>query len=353
MARRSNAAWFLIGGLWLGACAPLPLPGPTPAPSTAPAPSPTPRTYQLVDVTQRDAIAALDQPQFYDARAAAAEYQDSEAVIGISINGASRAYSTAVLERHEIVNDVIGGQKVVVSLSPLSYSAAAYGRVLDGRELTFGSTGQLAMNTPVWYDRQTDSRWSQVTGEAIEGSLRGRRLDFIPVQVTKWGDWRSRHPDTLALVKGTRSLLGPYTAYYRTNEAGVTERVQEDGRLDARDLVLGVVVGEAANAYPYRVLRAKPVVDDRIGGELVLVVFDAANSLAVAYSRRTADGRELTFSQREGTTLVDAETGSTWAGADGRATSGPLKGTQLQPLKSTLMFWFAWKDWYPGAGLYQ
>ena len=339
----------------LAACAPLPPPPPPPlpAPVTALSPTPTPRSLLLVDVTKRDAVAAIDKPEFYDAAAAGKEYNASEAVIGVSINGENRAYSTAFLETHEIVNDVIGGQKVVVSWSPLSYSAAAYVREVDGRELTFGSTGQLAMNTPVWYDRQTDSRWSQVTGEAIEGPERGNVLTAVPVQVTKWSDWRTRHPDTLALVKGARSLLSPYAQYYRSNDAGVTQRVQEDGRLGARDLVLGVVAGDGAAAYPYRVLRAQGAINDQIAGEPVLAVLDPANSLAVAYSRRLPDGRVLTFSGSDGTTLVDAETGSTWSGVDGRATAGALQGTQLAPLKSTLMFWFAWKDWYPGAALYQ
>lgn len=344
---------FLACALLLAGCATTPPPLPTSVPSRTPAPSPTPRSFSLDKVVERDAIAAIDKPELYDATAASREYQDSEAVIGVSINGENHAYSTVYLEQHEIVNDVVGGRKVVVSWSPLSYSAAAYEREIDGRELTFGSSGQLAMNTPVWYDHQTDSRWSQVTGGAIEGPLAGKELAFVPVQVTKWSDWRARHPDTLALVKGARSLLGPYAAYYRSGDAGVEPRVQEDGRLKARDLVLGVTAGDSAKGYAYQALRAQGVIDDEIGGQPVLIVFDAASGLGTAYARRAPDGRVLAFSVRDGTTLTDAETGSTWSGVDGRATAGKLQGAQLNPLKSSMMFWFAWKDWYPGAVLYQ
>ena len=107
----------------------------------------------------------------------------------------------------------------------------------------------------------------------------------------------------------------------------------------------------ARGAYSYASLRKEPVVNDDLDGQPALVVFDAANALGVAYSRRLDDGRVLSFKQSEGTALVDTETGSTWSGVDGRATAGKLEGTQLRPFKSTLMFWFAWKDWFPGAAL--
>ena len=38
-----------------------------------------------------------------------------ELVIGLSINGDSRAYPINILSRHEIVNDVVGGKPVAVT----------------------------------------------------------------------------------------------------------------------------------------------------------------------------------------------------------------------------------------------
>ena len=40
---------------------------------------------------------------------------DDEQVLGVSINGESRAYSIPMLSRHEIVNDVIGGVPIAVT----------------------------------------------------------------------------------------------------------------------------------------------------------------------------------------------------------------------------------------------
>ena len=40
---------------------------------------------------------------------------DEDLVIGVSIEGEHKAYSTAFLSSHEIVNDVVGGTPVAVT----------------------------------------------------------------------------------------------------------------------------------------------------------------------------------------------------------------------------------------------
>ena len=77
-----------------------------------------------------------------------------------------------------------------------------YSREIDGKEFTFGVSGKLIMNALVMYDRQTDSLWGQIIGEAIQGPMKGTTLEFIPAIHTTWEDWKRLHPDTLALRKG-------------------------------------------------------------------------------------------------------------------------------------------------------
>ena len=71
--------------------------------------------YEIVTLLPRDAIPAIDHPEFYKVSDADSEYAPDELVIGISINGESRAYSTELLDYHEVVNDTVGGQKIVVT----------------------------------------------------------------------------------------------------------------------------------------------------------------------------------------------------------------------------------------------
>jgi hypothetical protein len=78
-------------------------------------PTPTERTYEIVELLPPDAIPSIDNPEFYSASEADEEYDPNEMVLGVSINGDTRAYSTSLLDRHEIVNDEVGGQKIAVT----------------------------------------------------------------------------------------------------------------------------------------------------------------------------------------------------------------------------------------------
>lgn len=73
------------------------------------------RTLEIVTLLPRDAIPAIDNPRFYSAAEADEEYSPDELVLGVSLGGESRAYSTALLNSHEIVNDTVGGRKIAVT----------------------------------------------------------------------------------------------------------------------------------------------------------------------------------------------------------------------------------------------
>jgi hypothetical protein len=99
------------------------------------------------------------------------------------------------------------------------------------------------------------------------------------------------------------------------------------------------------------VLNDEPVVNYEVGGQPVLVVFNAETGTGVVYER-VVDGQSFTFSQVEDTTILDSETGTTWNGLTGEALEGPLTGNTLSRIKSTSSFWFGWKDWYPESEIY-
>jgi hypothetical protein len=70
---------------------------------------------ELVSVVPKDSIPAILNPQFERGIAAEKEMQADEAVIGLSINGESKAYSTYILSAHEIVNDRVGGIPIAIT----------------------------------------------------------------------------------------------------------------------------------------------------------------------------------------------------------------------------------------------
>ena len=226
-----------------------------------------------------------------------------------------------------------------------------YSRVIDGEEYTFGVSGKLIMNVLVMYDRQTESLWSQLLGEAVEGELQGTKLEFLPSLQTTWEDWKTQNPDTLALRKGYYGARDPYDSYYASDRTGVIGQAVQDERLYVKEFVVGVEVNGEPVAFPFSVLNSEPIINHEAGGEPILVVFNAETGTGVVYEREV-DGRTLTFSQVKGATVTDAETGTQWNGLTGEALEGPLTGETLTRVKSTSSFWFGWNDWYPNSEIY-
>jgi hypothetical protein len=70
---------------------------------------------EMVTLLPRDAIPAVDNPEFLTAAEADAFYDADELVIGVVFDGDARAYSIPYLSNREIVNDTVGGVKIAVT----------------------------------------------------------------------------------------------------------------------------------------------------------------------------------------------------------------------------------------------
>ena len=66
-------------------------------------------------VLPRDAIPAIDDPEFESVREADSHFAADELVIGVVGEREQRAYSTWQLDRHEIVNDTFEGRPIAVT----------------------------------------------------------------------------------------------------------------------------------------------------------------------------------------------------------------------------------------------
>jgi hypothetical protein len=230
-----------------------------------------------------------------------------------------------------------------------------YARRVGDRTLTFGVSGLLVRNSLVMYDHETGSLWSHLTGQALAGPLAGQHLQLIASTQTSWGTWRRAHPETLLLDFDPSLVSDPYYGYYRSHQIGFARDQSDivvDPRLDAKATVLGLRLEGHVKAYSLSTLAKDRVVDDLVGDVPVVVVFDG-DTQSGAIFRRDPDGKTLTF--RAGSSpleLLDMETGSTWDGIIGKATSGPLRGTALEQIPITFGFWFAWSDFYPETDLF-
>lgn len=76
-----------------------------------------------------------------------------------------------------MVNDRFNGVALLVVFSGGARTATAWRRELDGRRLSFSPAEEKdRFGNRLLRDGETGSTWSWLTGEAVSGPLRGRRL---------------------------------------------------------------------------------------------------------------------------------------------------------------------------------
>ncbi len=317
----------------------------------------------------RDVIPPLDAPEFVDP--VDAGIPDREPGILVRVGSDARFYPLRILNLHEVVNDVVGGEAIAVTYCPLCNSAVAFRRTLRGMILDFGTSGLLRNSDLVMWDRATESLWQQITGEAIVGELSGSRLEMIPSAIVSMADFAAEYPDGLVLSQETGIYRGygvnPYTSYSTGDRPLPGLFVGEiDDRLPALQRVAGVHAGGEDVAYPFPAVEEAGAINDVVGGEPVVVLWGAPDTADPLDTGRIADGRAigavLAFSRRvDGDTLsfspngaggfVDEQTGSTW-NLLGRAVDGRWEGRTLQPVLHTNEFWFAWAAFHATGRLY-
>ena len=232
--------------------------------------------------------------------------------------------------------------------------------IVDGRVLHFELFGINNQNF-IMRDVETGTWWQQVSGEAIQGPLKGRQLELVPWDEVSFTVWRREHPDSLVLLPDEdheANYLEPDWARYAQSYPTVVE-VDPDAGLKPRDLVVGVALAGAAKAYPWqRLLRESPV-NDEVGGRPIVLVMAEDNRSVRVFERRsgTPGGdppeffRKATLDPQAPLVLIDAATGSEWDFA-GRATAGELAGSELPRIQELKEFWFDWQLYNPQTEVY-
>lgn len=291
-------------------------------------PSDIPITEIIHGGPGRDGIPAIDEPTF-TAVGEERAIRPSDLVVGVVIDNEAKAYPLNILNWHEIVNDSIAGIPIAVTYCPLCRSGIVFNATIEHRSFTeekqvlsFGVSGLLYNNNLLFYDRETESLWSQVNGRAVTGKLIGTKLLYIPSVITSWSKWSSEYPDTVVMVPGEGMnrdyFTNPYADYEKTEKIIFPVNKKIDDTLPNKELVAGVVLPnhEGNKAYPFSLLekmneRGESSFIDSINGIPVTVVWDD-------------EGKEARVYDFQGATLP-----------------------------TITMYWFSWNLFYPDSEVYK
>lgn len=300
----------------------------------------------------KDGIPALENPELITPTQADFFLQPDDLVIGFKVGEETRAYPHKILDWHEIINDELNGFPIAITYCPLTGTAIGWGREINGELTTFGVSGLLYNTNLIPYDRLTDSNWSQILTESVNGKLVGKTVPTYTLVETTWQTWKELYPNT-SVVSTNTGYARNYDFYpyggYRTNSNLLFNVANLDQRLQIKTRVLGLIDGEEAKVYPLSLFGNSNVVyNDEFKGSELIVLGNTTKNYAVAYKRVLEDGTRLDFTavNGEGDIVLADNEGNKW-NIFGEAVEGPRKGNSLVQTESYIGYFFIFGAFYP------
>jgi len=306
-----------------------------------------------------DGIPPAENPIYESVASAGTWLHERDPVFVVESQEGVRLYPQPIMVYHEIVNSRFNGRAGSLTYCPLVGVAVGYYTDFNETDTTLGTSGKLVNNNLIMYDRQTQSYWPQILGEAITGPLRSTlKLEAFPVYWAEWADAAKAYPSAEVLSRETGFFKpygrDPYGNYpggrgYYFSDGLLFSLMHEDDRLGLKQPIIGIKTACGTAALPKnRLTTDRPVLNLTVADAPVVVFYDEALDTVRSFSRVNGD-TVLTFASRDGN-IVDLNTGSVWTKA-GQAVSGKWAGSQLNWVESMESFWFAWIAFYPETQL--
>ena len=261
----------------------------------------------------KDGIPSIDNPIYVSMEEADEWIADNELVLALIYKGVTRVYPLQILVWHEIVNDVVAGDPLLITYCPLCGSGIAYNRAIDGLPVEFGTSGYLYNSNLVMYDRETETYWSQIDGLAIVGELSGQGLMPISLDTVVWSEWKIAHPDSEVLSQDTgfdRDYgRDPYGTYHENSYIWFPVQARDD-LIHPKTVVFGIEIDGVYAAYCEEDLIELGSIEDRVNGVRIRISRNAAGIVSIV----NLSTQEAIVKERE--------------------------------------YWFAWVAFHPGTRLY-
>ncbi len=134
------------------------------------------------------------------------ELKSRDLVIGLTLDGAARAYPWETFAKQSPILDRVHGTPLLLVLGPDGKSFRVFLARIDGYDAEFflqadapadAQAGKNSETKKDWtlLDTTTASQWN-FQGCATSGPAQGKCLTRIPALKDYWFDWRNYHPET-------------------------------------------------------------------------------------------------------------------------------------------------------------
>ena len=156
--------------------------------------------HEPIQYRAKDARPAITEPEFIPGFTA--QIAGGTKGIGVEIDGKSRFYPLYVLQYHQVINDTLEDCAIACSYWSSEQTLVVHERKVEGSDepLELRVSGAVLHGNLIMFDKETNTRWLQETGNAIDGQQKGKALKELDKENWKanvrWDVWFKQHPDS-------------------------------------------------------------------------------------------------------------------------------------------------------------
>jgi Protein of unknown function (DUF3179) len=265
---------------------------------------------------------------------------ENSVVVGVERDGEAKAWPMRFLVYHHQVQDTIGGKPILVTYCSVCRTGRVFEPMVGGQHETFRLVGMDTFNA-MFEDTRTGSWWRQATGTAVTGPLKGTRLTEVNSAQLTLRQFFALHPNALVMQPDPKfaSKYDSEGRFERGESRGDLTRTDR-GSWNEKSWVIGIERGTASKAFDWNELKARRVINDRVGDTPIVLALSADGQGFVAFERPAdvpafaiagnvlaANGRSYDFSGRD------------LAGAT----------PALTPVAASQEFWHSWRSFHPAT----
>jgi hypothetical protein len=97
-------------------------------------------------------------------------------------------------------NDNFAGASLLIVFDEETTTGMILRRKLEGKALSFKQTQIEGEKGMFLIDDETGSIWEELSGRAVRGPLKGKKLEPLPATPSFWFGWVDHYPDTELLA---------------------------------------------------------------------------------------------------------------------------------------------------------
>jgi hypothetical protein len=258
-------------------------------------------------------------------------------VLGVTINGESKAYPISMLVYHHQVRDVLGGKPIMVTYCSVCRTGRVFEPMVNGKLENFRLVGMDHFNA-MFEDETSKSWWRQANGEAITGKLKGTKLPELEAQQTSLATWLKLYPNS-KIMQADLKFKENYdsTAKYESGKSKKELTGTDSLSWKRKSWVVGIESGKESIAIDWNRLKKERVINFQINKKPLALVLASDNKSFFAFERPE---NQMKFSLKNDSLLNQNQR------FDLKGISSDSK-TALKKINAHQEFWHSWETFHP------